>query len=195
MSSLALVSAVAPMDGPEERSRVIESAKAGDLAAFEQLIRQHERLVLITALRLLGRLEDAQDASQEVFLRLYRHLSRVEAATLAPWLYRVTVNVCHDMRRKRSAAAGIDDMPELATSDPDPQRLTADAERRRALDLSLRMLPEKERAALVLRDLEGLSTREVARVLGSSEATVRSQVSKARVKIRGFLERYFRRRI
>ena len=99
------------------------------------------------------------------------------------------------IRKKEAAAAGIDDMPELATSDPDPQRLTADAERRRALDLSLRMLPEKERAALVLRDLEGLSTREVARVLGSSEATVRSQVSKARVKIRGFLERYFRRRI
>ena len=63
------------------------------------------------------------------------------------------------------------------------------------LQLSLRMLPEKERAALVLRDLEGLTTEEVARVLGSSEATVRSQVSKARVKVKEFVERYFRRHV
>ena len=62
------------------------------------------------------------------------------------------------------------------------------------LELSLRMLPEKERTALILRDLEGLSTGEVARVLGSSEATVRSQVSRARVKVKDFVERYFRRR-
>jgi RNA polymerase sigma-70 factor (ECF subfamily) len=63
------------------------------------------------------------------------------------------------------------------------------------LELSLRLLPEKERAALVLRDLEGLSTEEVARALGSSEATVRSQVSKARVKVKEFVERYFGRRV
>ena len=56
------------------------------------------------------------------------------------------------------------------------------------------MLPEKERAALVLRDLQGLSTGEVARALGSSEATVRSQISKARVKVRSFVQRYFRSR-
>ena len=61
--------------------------------------------------------------------------------------------------------------------------------------MSLARLPEKERAALVLRDLEGLSTEEVARVLGSSEATVRSQISKARVKVKDFMERYFRRRV
>ena len=57
------------------------------------------------------------------------------------------------------------------------------------------MLSAKERAALVLRDLEGLTTEEVARVLGSSEATVRSQISKARVKVKGFVERHFRRRV
>ena len=193
MSLLALT-ATAPMEMPEERSRVIESAKAGDLSAFEQVMREHERLVLMTALRLLGRLEDAQDASQEVFLRLYRNLSKVETPTLAAWLYRVTVNVCHDLRRKPAPTAGIEDVPEPVAADPDPQRLTTEAERRRALTLSLRVLSEKERAAVVLRDLEGLSTDEVARILGSSEATVRSQVSKARVKIREFLERYFRRR-
>ena len=83
---------------------------------------------------------------------------------------------------------------QLAAAGNDPQQALTDAERKRVLGLSLKMLPEKERAAIVLRDLEGLPTPEVARILGSSEATVRSQVSKARVKVKEFVERYFRRR-
>ena len=83
----------------------------------------------------------------------------------------------------------------LASGGADPHQALTEGERSRALELSLRMLPERERAALVLRDLEGLSTAEVARALGSSEATVRSQVSKARVKVKGFVGRYFGRRL
>jgi len=178
------------MDGPDARTR------AGDLTGFEAVMRQHERLVLVTALRLLGNIEDAKDVSQEVFLKLYRNLGKVEASgSLSGWLYRVTVNVCHDLRRRRPDTVAVEDAGELASPDADPQQRTAAAERRRALELSLRLLSEKERAALVLRDLEGLSTEEVARVLGSSEATVRSQISKARVKVKGFVERYFRRRV
>jgi RNA polymerase sigma-70 factor (ECF subfamily) len=88
----------------------------------------------------------------------------------------------------------VEDAAELPALNADPQRTAIATERRRALEMSLRMLSEKERAVLVLRDLEGLSTEEVARALGTTEATVRSQVSKARVKVRDFLERYFRRR-
>ncbi len=196
MKALAFLAAVATMDHPEDRAGVIEAAKAGDLAAFEQLMRQYERLVLVTALRLLGSLEDAQDASQEVFLKLYRNLGKVQAsASISGWLYRVTANACHDLRRRRPASVPVEDAGELASGEADPQQRTAEKERRRALELSLRMLSEKERAALVLRDLEGLSTEEVARTLGSSEATVRSQISKARVKVKGFVERYFGRRV
>jgi RNA polymerase sigma-70 factor (ECF subfamily) len=183
------------MDGPDDRARIMAAAQAGDLAAFERLIQQYERLVLVTSLRLLGNLEDAQDASQEVFLRLYRNLAKVQSSgALTSWLYRVTVNVCHDLRRKRPAAVPMEDAASALAPEADPQQASVAAERRRALDLSLRRLSEKERAALVLRDLEGLSTEEVARALGSSQATVRSQISKARVKMRGFMERYFRRR-
>jgi RNA polymerase sigma-70 factor (ECF subfamily) len=82
----------------------------------------------------------------------------------------------------------------LVDTGADPQQALTEAERRRVLELSLRILSKKERAALVLRDLEGLSTEEVARVLGTSVATVRSQISKARVKVKEFVERYFRRR-
>ncbi|MGA3018186.1 MAG: sigma-70 family RNA polymerase sigma factor [Bryobacteraceae bacterium] len=193
MRVLALLAMAAPVESPDDGARTIAAAKAGDLAAFESLMRQHERLVLVTAVRLLGKLEDAQDASQEVFLRLYRNLGKMDAVRNVPgWLYRVTVNVCHDMTRKRPASVAVDEMPELASNGADPQQSAALAERRRALRMSLRFLSEKERVAMVLRDLEGLSTEEVARALGSSEATVRSQISKARIKVRAFMERYFR---
>ena len=184
------------MDGPSGGSDIVEAARQGDLDAFELLMRQYERLVLVTALRLLGNLEDAQDVSQEVFLKLYRNLARVEAErSFSGWLYRVTVNACHDLRRRKPLAAPVDEAAEIATGDADPQAAAVEAERRRVVEMSLRMLSEKERAALVLRDMEGLSTEEVARALGSTEATVRSHISKARVKMRGFVERYFRRRI
>lgn len=172
-----------------------QAARTGGLEEFEQLMRRHERLVLVTALRLLGNLSDAQDVSQEVFLRLYRNLGKLQAErALSSWLYRVTVNACHDLRRKRPVSAPVEDAAGIAAQEADPQQDTVESERRRVLQMSLRMLPEKERAALVLRDLEGLPTDEVARILGSSEATVRSQISKARVKVKDYVERYFRRR-
>jgi len=184
------------MDGSDDRSRTIAAARAGDLAAFETLMRQHERLVLGTALRLLGDLEDAQDASQEVFLKLYRNLGKLERQDNVPgWLYRVTVNVCHDVGRKRPRIESVEEVETLPAPAADPRETSGEDERRRALMLSLRRLSERERAAVVLRDLEGLSTVEVARAMGSSEATVRSQISQARVKMREFLERYFRRHL
>jgi len=194
MKALAFLASI-PVEGPDEQAAAIPAAKAGDLAAFELLMRRHERLVLATALRLVGNMADAQDVSQEVFLRLYRNLGKVEASgNLAGWLYRVTVNACHDLHRRKPASDPMEYAAGVAAAGPDPQQSASEAERRRVLEMSLRMLSEKERSALVLRDLQGLSTEEVARVLGSSEATVRSQISKARVKVKGFVERYFRRR-
>lgn len=180
------------MDGPEERRDTIAAARAGDLAAFELLMRQNERLVLATAQRLTGNMEDAQDVSQEVFLRLYKNLGKLQSANaLTAWLYRVTVNACHDLRRRKPASEPAETAGEPVSDGADPQASLTQAERKRVLEMSLRILPEKERAALVLRDLEGLSTQEVARALGSSEATVRSQISKARAKVHDFVERYF----
>lgn len=182
----------------EEVARLLEKAKAGDLAAFEQLILCHERQVFLTALRLLGRPEDAQDAAQEVFLRLYKHLAGFdEIRDFRPWLYRVTVNVCRDVYRKRRRSSMLP-LEEAATlpdlSSPDPHRALAQAEQRQIVGLGLASLSEKERAAMVLRDIEGLSTKEVARILGSREGTVRVQVASARLKIRKFAERFWKRK-
>lgn len=192
MRSLALTMGLDTADRPEGANGLLASARAGDLAAFERLMRQYERLVLVTALRLAGNLADAQDVSQDVFLKLYKNLEKLSAEEALPsWLYRVTVNACHDLRRRKRQEDPVEYAGQLTAPDVDPHQALAETERSRALELSLRMLPERERAALVLRDLEGLSTEDVARVLGSSEATVRSQVSKARVKVKGFVGRYF----
>jgi RNA polymerase sigma-70 factor (ECF subfamily) len=175
-------------------STLLERAIAGDSAAFEQIVRRHERRVLTLAWRLLGSMPDAQDAAQEVFIRAFKYLHRFDPSrALEPWLVRVTVNVCRDLGGKRQklrrilAESPIDEtFPDVQTGDPHAE--LAARQQKDMVRAALAALPEKERAAVVLRDIEGLSTAEVAEVLGSSEATVRVQISAARVKIKKTIE-------
>ena len=176
---------------------LLERAKTGDLDAFNDLMRLHEKQVLGTALRLLGNLEDAQDAAQETFLRLYKNLNRLpDIQEIKSWLHRVTVNLCNDMHRQRRRRAWEPlSGPEAASSQMDPELAWTHQERGHLLEMALKTLPEKERAAVVLRDMQGLSTREVAAILGSSEVTVRSQICVARGKLKKFTDRYLRKRL
>lgn len=173
--------------------------RSDDPAAFERIMLRSERRVLRIALRLLNNQQDAQDAAQEVFLRLYKHLGRLDlddARGCEPWLFRVTVNVCRDMARKRGRSVALEDGALVdATAVPaDTQYGLEHAQQLEFVRRALGRLGAKERAALVLRDVEGLSTREVAAILGSSEATVRSQISMARLKLCDFTGRLLRRR-
>ncbi len=172
---------------------IIARARSGDPQAFEQLMLAHQKRVLATAWRMLGNLEDARDAAQEVFLRLYKHLPKYDAQQeFAPWLYRIVINVCHDVARKRRAAhSSLEAEQEAGTLPPllsrdNSERAAMQAEEQVIVLRALSTLSEKERAALVLRDLEGLPTAEVARILGSSATTVRSQISAARTKIKQY---------
>lgn len=180
---------------------LVERARAGNTAAFEQIVIGYQRKVLATAWRMLGNEDDASDAAQEVFLRAFKYLASYRSdQDFAGWLYRITVNVCRDAGRRRNQVAftsfedergsgGLD----AAASDENLEAALIRAEQRRLVADALETLTRKERAALVLRDLEGLPTEEVARVLGTTEATVRSQVSAARAKIKQFHERLLRR--
>lgn len=147
---------------------------------------RHERLVLRTALRMLGRLEDAEDAAQEVFMKLYRNMGKIEAARgVESWLYRTTMNACFDvLRRRRPTEAIAWEPPVAAVQHADMER----DQRRQLVHEALKALPEKERAAVILREIEGLDTAEVAQILGSSEATVRSQVSMGKARLKRHLE-------
>ncbi|MGA2135058.1 MAG: sigma-70 family RNA polymerase sigma factor [Bryobacteraceae bacterium] len=169
-----------------------ERQRPDEQATFERIMHACERRVLRVALRLLRNPQDAQDAAQEVFLRLYRNLGRLdEIHGYEAWLFRVTVNVCRDIGRRRRHTAVLED---VASPQADAFHNAARAEQREMLRRGLTFLGPKERAALVLRDVEGLSTREVAGILGTSETTVRAQISTARLKLREFTRRLSRRR-
>jgi RNA polymerase sigma-70 factor (ECF subfamily) len=151
-----------------------------DKRVFEELVAAHEQMVLRTAYRLLGQLADAQDAAQEVFLRLFRNRASINGDPKG-WLYRVTVNVCNDHHRRRKREFELDEQ----SSDPAPNpehQMTLD-ERKQLLMQGLTHLSPREREAVVLRDIEGLTTAEVAGILGVEEVTIRSHVSTARVKL------------
>lgn len=182
---------------------VVQRAKHGDTGAFEEIIDSYQRKVMTTAWRMLGNQEDAQDASQEVFLRAYRYLGGFKLEQdFGGWLYRIIVNVCRDHARKRGSRnqfASFEGEREAGTfetlaSHEDVEANAIRSQQRALIAEALDTLSTKERMALVLRDLEGLSTEEVARTLGSTQTTVRSQISSARTKIKQYRDRVMKRR-
>jgi RNA polymerase sigma-70 factor (ECF subfamily) len=177
-----------PREAAALRLRIARAA-AGDAAAFREIVLCYERRVLTLARRLLGNAHDAEEAAQEAFLRAWRFIHRVDPSrSLEPWLIRLTVNVCRSFAsrrgtpRSRFPQLAEDEVAAPASVSPEVE-LEAD-ERRTLLRKALEDLPPRERAALVLRDLEGYSTSEVASILRSSETTVRSQISRARLRLR-----------
>src|SRR4029453_13445885 len=123
--------------------------------------------------------------AQDVFLKLHHALpSMLQTSDLPAWLYRVTVNTCrdHGRRRKRSRLVQLGELLSgRRSAGPSPEDSVAHNEDRDLLQTGLSKLTERERAVIVLRDMEGLSTAEVAGILGSSESTVRVQAASARV--------------
>lgn len=157
--------------------------------SFDRIVQERETRVLRTAFRVLGNWADAEDVAQEVFLRLHRHgLSFANDAAFGSWLYRVTVNLCLDRARVRSARPSVE-IFELESADQSAEISLIREQEKTQLMAALATLPPRERAAVVLREIEGLSTRDVAAVMGSAEATVRSQVAKAIVRLREMLSR------
>lgn len=186
---------------------LVERARAGESAAFEELMFCTQHRVAATAWRMLGNREDARDAAQEVFFRTYKYLKSYRPEQdFHAWLYRITVNVCRDMLRRarrepeqsfaslHTEAGNERATPDCYASDADTEEAATLAQQRAIIKRALATLPEKERTAIVLRDLEGCSTEEVARLMNTRPATVRSQVSTARSKIKIYCERFLRAR-
>jgi RNA polymerase sigma-70 factor (ECF subfamily) len=179
---------------------LIERAAAGETAAFELIMIHSQQRVMAMSWRMLGNEADARDACQEVFLRVYKHLRRFKQdQDFFAWLYRITVNVCRDSLKKRQTynlrfTSLTDETNEIAwdmpTEQADAEQLLAQVQQRDVIAKAIATLPYKERTSIILRDVEGLSTDEVARVLQSSATTVRSQISSARKKIRNYCMRH-----
>lgn len=184
-------------------SLLVERAQKGDTAAFEQIMICTQRRVLSLAWRLLGNADDARDATQEVFLRTFKYLPRLRPEyDLHGWIYRVTVNVCRDIARRRKIGANdyvsidahnLADGLEALRSTTDAEEDAIISQKRAMIARALDSLTERERAVLVLRDIEGCSTEDVARAMGSRPATVRSQICSARAKIKLYCDQLLKK--
>jgi RNA polymerase sigma-70 factor (ECF subfamily) len=170
---------------------LVERCRRGELGAFEELYRTHAGRLYSLAMRMTGSPSDAEDLLQDIFLAAHRKLDsfRGEAA-LGTWLYRLGMNLILDHLRSRAARTGqvtdgMDDMSVLA--DASAHRLGSSAVARIDLERAIAQLPEGCRAAFVLHDVEGLEHQEVAEVLGIAEGTSKSQVHKARLRLRALL--------
>jgi RNA polymerase sigma-70 factor (ECF subfamily) len=169
----------------------VQRCRRGDLGAFEELYKAHSGRLYSLACRMLGNPADAEDLLQEIFLSAHRKLDsfRGESA-LGTWLYRLGMNQILDHVRSRAGRAGqVTDGLDDATVLPDASghRLADRAIDRVDLERALAELPDGCRAAFLLHDVEGLEHREVSEVLGIAEGTSKSQVHKARLRLRGLL--------
>jgi RNA polymerase sigma-70 factor (ECF subfamily) len=177
-------------------TRLIKRAATGDSAAFEQIMLHSQHRVMAITWRILGNEADARDASQEVFLRVYKYLNRFKQdQDFFAWLYGITINVCRDIAKKRErqnaqftslTQGGASEALAVPSGQQDAEEALLRTQERDLVASALATLSYKECAAVVLRDIEGLSTEEVARIMKSSPSTVRSQISSARKKIRIF---------
>ena len=176
-----------------EELALVERARNGDLAAFETIYRTHAGRLYSVAYRMLGNATDAEDMLQDVFLSAHRKLDSFRGdSALGTWLYRLATNLCLDHLRSRAARTGqltsaLDDEPALA--DTGSRKLAERTVARMDLERALAQLPEGCRTAFVLHDIEGLEHREIAEVLGIAEGTSKSQVHKARLRLRAILGR------
>ncbi len=175
-----------------------ERHRLGDESAFDEVYQHFLPLVYNLCLRLARSAEDAEDLTQETFLRIYRHLGKFDGrSALKTWIYRVTVNQCNSRLGRRQLPTtplrtGEDPEEEgvvLASTDRDPESLSLAVDAGERVQAALRQLQPNFRAAVVLRDLEDLSYEEIAVVLDVSIGTVRSRIARGRDGLRLLIEK------
>jgi RNA polymerase sigma-70 factor (ECF subfamily) len=185
---------------PEHEKHCIERVLKGDANAFEHLVHAYEKTVYNLALRTLGNREDAEDVTQEAFLKAYRSLDSFRGdSKFSVWLYRIVSNLCLDLLRSRqckpaqSLTVEDDDgeIGELEISDEhfSPEKLLDRKLTRESVQRGLAALPDDARQILLLRELQGFSYEEIGRILSLESGTVKSRIFRARKRLCAFLLR------
>ena len=183
---------------PEHEKHCIERVLKGDANAFEHLVHAYEKTVYNLALRTLGNREDAEDVTQEAFLKAYRSLNTFRGdSKFSVWLYRIVSNLCLDLLRSRqrkptqSLTVEDDDgeTDELEISDDhfSPEKLLDRKLTRESVQRGLASLPDDARQILLLRELQGMSYEEIAQTLDLETGTVKSRIFRARKRLCAFL--------
>lgn len=181
---------------------LIARLRSGEMGAFDQLVEEYQSLVYALALRILNDAEDARDATQETFLKIYRHFANFRGeASLKTWVCRIAINQARSTerwwrRRHRGETTSLDAplglkddddrslIDGLRSGNATPEDETLSRERGRQIESGLRQLKKDFRIAVVLRDIEGLSYEEIAWATGVSAGTVKSRIARGREMLR-----------
>jgi RNA polymerase sigma-70 factor (ECF subfamily) len=184
---------------------LVERAKAGDQAAFETLVKQYERQIFRTALHITQNREDAEDITQDVFVKAFTKLDQFQGnSKFSTWLVRIAVNESLMRLRKRKTSKTVSMDQDVETGEgsiprdfaewrPNPEQNYNQAELAEILRKTIAGLPPGFRTVFTLRDIENLSTEETAEALGLSVPAVKSRLLRARLQLRERLSRYFRK--
>jgi len=171
---------------------VTVDAAAWTPPSWDEVVREHADRVYRLAYRLTGNTHDAEDLTQETFIRVFRSLASYKPGTFEGWLHRITTNLFLDMARRRSRVR-MEGLPEdtdrIVGDDPSPEQVYSDTHLDPDLQAALDELPPEFRAAVVLCDVEGLSYEEIGATLGVKLGTVRSRIHRGRQALRAALER------
>jgi RNA polymerase sigma factor (sigma-70 family) len=168
-------------------SMAVDAAEPWTAPTWEQVVREHSARVYRLAYRLSGNAQDAEDLTQETFIRVFRSLASYSPGTFEGWLHRITTNLFLDMVRRRQRIR-FDALPEdterLQGAAPSPEQVYADTHLDPQIQAALDALSPEFRAAVVLCDIEGLTYEEIAATLGVKLGTVRSRIHRGRVQLR-----------
>lgn len=180
----------------DQDERLIFAAARGDLDAFNQLVARHERSVLNLCWRMLGTLPEAEDASQESFIKAWTNAKSFKGGAVRPWLLRIATNTCYDVLRAkgRKPAGSLDALefesePDWSSqsSPVDPVQFAETGDLSRLLEAALAQIPDEQRLAVTLCDIQGLPLAEAAQVMEISLGTVKSRLFRGRAKLRDLL--------
>ncbi|RJP18522.1 MAG: sigma-70 family RNA polymerase sigma factor [Candidatus Abyssobacteria bacterium SURF_5] len=184
---------------------LIAETRGGNRASFQELVEKYQRRMYSVAYGILGNREDALDAVQEAFIKAYRSLPEFKGqSTFYTWLYRITVNAAIDLARKAQRHEEVEfreeievveekgDYPVAAQSENPSERLMR-KELGELIEKAIALLPVEQRTAVVLREIEGLSYREIAGIMKCSEGTVMSRLHYGRKKLQELLEPHLER--
>jgi RNA polymerase sigma-70 factor (ECF subfamily) len=159
-----------------------------DIRGFERSVVAHKDRLFAFATAMLKDRAEAQDVSQEALVRLWQHRDSVEESGTRPWLMRTAHNLCIDRLRRRKVRGEVaegDTVVALQTDDnPGPQRVAESTEIRRKIERALGMLPELDRAVIVMREVQGLPYGEIAGALGLPLGTLKARLHRARERLR-----------
>lgn len=173
-------------------AELIRRSQEGDLSAFNQLVETYQRGAYNIALRLLGNVDAAQDATQDAFLSAWRAIGKFRGGSFKAWLWRIVTNACRDQLRslRRRPTTSLDALPiEPGNAAHSPEDYASRLELGEEIQKGLASLPLDQRLAVILCDIQGLSYEEIAQVTRTSLGTVKSRISRGRAQLRDYLVR------